>query len=251
MQFLNGDFGKGRYKLMTEPFSFTGCSAVFGQMTEIVRHGIEKWRDGDRVSLHESMMRLAINIITQTNFGAHFKDESNSRNLHRQYSSVIDDLDDVLNGLWSFGSGDEREIKFEENLRVFKSEMKNIVKEHRARKEDGDYNLAPFLDAIIDNLDDEDEIIHQAITFMIGGFHTTGTYMTWFLHFLSQRPDIQRKVRKEVRRVRVEEGFRGISDMRKLVYTSKVMNETLRFCKIGLFSERQAGVNILQRNWIS
>ena len=114
--------------MMTEPFSFSGCSAVFDQMTEIVGHHVGSWRDGDTVPLHESMMKLAINIITQTNFGAHFKDKTNSFNLHHQYSCVIDELDDVLNGLWTFGSGDEREVKFEQNLRIFKSEMKKIVK---------------------------------------------------------------------------------------------------------------------------
>ena len=240
LQFLNGEFGKGRYKMMTESFSFSGCSAVFGQITEIVGHHIGSWQDGEIVPLHESMMKLAIKIITQTNFGAHFKDETNSRNLHHQYSIVIDDLDDVLNGLWTFGSGDEREVMFEQNLRIFKAEMKKIVTEHRIRKEDGDYSLAPFLDTLLDNIDDEDEVVHQAITFMIGGFHTTGTYMTWLFYFLSQRPDIQRKVMKEVKRVRAEENFTTINDMRKLVYTRKVMNETLRFGKIGLFSERQA-----------
>ena len=209
-------------------------------MTEIANHHVGSWRDGDTVPLHKSMMKLAINIITQTNFGAHFKDETNSINLHHQYSSVIDELDDVLNGLWTFGSGDEREVKFEQNLRIFKKEMKKIVIEHRNRKGEGDYSLAPFLDALLDNLDDEDEIIHQAITFMIGGFHTTGTYMTWFFYFLAQRPDIQKKVREEVGRVREEEGFTTIHDMKNLVYTRKVMNETLRFGKIGLFSERQA-----------
>ena len=240
MQFLNGEFGKGRYKMMTEPFSFSGCSKVFNQMIEIVGHHVESWQDGDIIPLHESMMKLAINIITQTNFGAHFKDETNSRNLHHQYSSVIDDLDDVLNGLWTFGSGDEREGKFEQNLRIFKAEMKKIVTEHKIRREDGDYSLAPFLDTLLDNLDDEDEIVHQAITFMIGGFHTTGTYMTWLFYFLSQRPDIQSKVIEEVSRVRDGEGFTSISDMRKLVYTKRVMSETLRLGKIGLFSERQA-----------
>ena len=215
---------------------------MFDQMTEIVGHHVGSWSDGDTgtVPLHESMMKLAINIITQTNFGAHFKDKANSDNLNQQYSSVINELDDVLNGLWTFGSGDEREEKFEQNLRIFKNEMKKIVIEHRIRKGDGDFSLAPFLDMLLDNLDDEDEIIHQAITFMIGGFHTTGSYMTWFFYFLAQRPDIQRKVREEVRRVRDEEGFTGINDMKKLVYTRKVMSETLRYGKIGLFSERQA-----------
>ena len=225
---------------MTEPFSFSGCSAVFDQMTEIVGHHIGNWQDGDTVPLFESMMKLAIDIMSQTNFGAHFRDKTNSTYLRQKYSSVIDELDNVLNGLWNFGSGDEREVQFEQNLGIFKSEMKKIVTEHRNRKEEGDYSLAPFLDALLDNLDDEDEIIHQAITFMIGGFHATGIYLTWLLYFLAQRPDIQRKVREEVRRVRNEEGFKTNNDMGKLVYTRKVMNETLRYGKIGLFSERQA-----------
>ena len=113
--------------MMKEPFSFAGCSAVFNQMTEIVSHHVGSWRDGDTVPLHESMMMLAIDIITQTNFGAHFKDKTNSINLYHQYSSVIDELDDVINGHWMFGSGDEREVKFKQNLKVFKDEIKKIV----------------------------------------------------------------------------------------------------------------------------
>lgn len=58
------------------------------------------------------------------------------------------------------------------------------MKAHIDRKKSGDYDLAPFLDTVLDNIDDEDDIIHQAITFLIGGFHTSGTYMTWFFYNL-------------------------------------------------------------------
>jgi cytochrome P450 family 20 subfamily A len=180
MQFLNGDFGRNRYKLLSQPFGFAGCSQALDQMTRIVKEDISKWEDDDEVALHEEMMKIAINIITKTNFGCHFEDSRNCDILNDGYWKVINDLDDALLGLWSFGQGDAREKEFEKNLENFKLEIKNIVKAHVDKKIDGDYDLAPFLDAVLDNIDDEDDIIHQAITFLIGGFHTSATYMTWF-----------------------------------------------------------------------
>ena len=92
----------------------------------------------------------------------------------------------------------------------------------------------------MDNIeDDEDELLHQAITFMIGGFHTTGTYMTWFFYNLGLYEEIQNKVISEVKQIK-SDGFSSINDLQKLNYTRKVMNETLRFYKVGLFSERKA-----------
>ena len=111
---------------------------------------------------------------------------------------MIDALDDVVNGLWSFGSGDEREKEYEDNLAIFKDSMRQIVVEHRKQKSSGDYQKAPFLDMLIDNIDDEDEIVHQAITFIIGGFHTTGNYLTWFFYNLGCFQDIQTRVVDEV-----------------------------------------------------
>jgi len=240
MQFLNGNFGKSRYKMMSEPFSFSGCSQVFDQILDIIGEEVDTWKEGQPMPLHDTMMKIAINIITKTNFGSHFKNKENSDNLIKNYSSVIDDLDDVLNGSWSFGSGDEREELFHENLRIFKKEISRIVSEHRENRNAGDYNLAPFLDAIMDNIeDDEDELLHQAITFMIGGFHTTGTYMTWFFYNLGLYEEIQNKVISEVKQIKSDE-FSSINDLQKLNYTRKVMNETLRFYKVGLFSERKA-----------
>ena len=59
-------------------------------------------------------------------------------------------------------------------MQKFKDEIKTIVDAHKERRAVGDYTPAPFLDTVLDEIDDEDELISQAITFMIGGFHTTG-----------------------------------------------------------------------------
>ena len=43
----------------------------------------------------------------------------------------------------------------------------------------GDFERSPFLDALIDNASDEEEMASDAIGFVVGGFHTTGNFITW------------------------------------------------------------------------
>ena len=240
LQFQNGEFGRNRYKLLSQPFGFSGCCNALPHINEIVRDEVKTWKHGDKVELHESMMKLAIDIITKTNFGCHFKDANNGETLSKGYNSVMTDFDDALLGIWSFGKGDSREQEFEKNLENFKLNIKEIVKAHTDKKNSGDYDLAPFLDVVLENIDDEDDMIHQAITFLIGGFHTSGTYMTWFFYNLGLNPGIQDKVRQEIRTTLNGRGLQSMEDIEKLSYTKRVMDETLRHMKVGTFSERKA-----------
>ena len=66
----------------------------------------------------------------------------------------------------------------------------------------------------------------------------TGTFLTWFFYNNALREDIQEKVIKEVKETK-KDGFNSISDIEKLSYTKTVMDETLRFGKVGLFNERE------------
>ena len=64
-------------------------------------------------------------------------------------------------------------------------------------------------------------LLADAISLMLGGFHTTGNFMTWTLHYLSLYPDIQEKVFAELSEVFPEpEAEVDEADMKKLVYVS-------------------------------
>ena len=240
IQFLNGEFGRERFKFMSQPFGFSGCEKALGKISEIVKEDLSKWDVNGQVPLHEEMMKTAINIITKTNFGCHFQEERNSKILLEGYKNVFTDFDDALLGVWSFGQGDAREEDFNKNVQNFKNEIKRIVEAHIEVRNVGDYEPAPFLDALINNIDDQDEIVHHAITFMIGGFHTSGTMMTWFFYNLGLHPEIQEKVRSEIQETLNGDGIQSMGDMDKLIYTKNVLNETLRHVKLAPFSERKA-----------
>ena len=107
MTFLNGNFGRNRFRFMAQPFGFSGCEKALGKITEIVKKDIAKWDLNGEIDLHTEMMKTAINIIPKTNFGCHFQDKRNSK--------ILLDFDDALLGVWSFGQVDSREKEFEQN----------------------------------------------------------------------------------------------------------------------------------------
>ena len=75
-------------------------------------------------------------------------------------------------------------------------------KKFRARRDSGDYEKAPFLNTLLDHAGhDMEEVLSDAVSFMVGGFHTSGNFMCWVLHYLSIYPEIQERVFKEVSEV--------------------------------------------------
>ncbi len=62
----------------------------------------------------------------------------------------------------------------------------------------GDYELAPFLDSLLDNASDEEELVADAISFVVGGFHTTGNFLTWALYYLAINTEVQERVALEI-----------------------------------------------------
>ena len=75
-------------------------------------------------------------------------------------------------------------------------------------REEGDYEIAPLLDTIIDTAKNETESgeklsqeLGDVTAVAVGGFHTTGTVLTWMLYYLTIHPDIQEKVQEELESV--------------------------------------------------
>ena len=75
-------------------------------------------------------------------------------------------------------------------------------------REEGDYEIAPLLDTIIDTAKRETESgeklsqeLGDVTAVAVGGFHTTGTVLTWILYYLAIYPEVQEKVQEELKTV--------------------------------------------------
>ncbi|XP_077495651.1 cytochrome P450 3A14-like [Amblyomma americanum] len=87
-----------------------------------------------------------------------------------------------------------------------------------------------------------DEVIISAGTLCLAGFETMASSLSYVTFTLAQHPDVQEKVREEVRDAVREQGTLDYDTvMKKLNYLEQVMNETLRLYPPGLtFVTREA-----------
>ena len=94
-------------------------------------------------------------------------------------------------------------------------------------RQTGDYEIAPLLDTIIDTANSEvisgeklSQEVGDVTAVAVGGFHTTGTVLTWILYYLTIHPKIQEKVFKELVEVLGDEDVSGES-IKHLTYVNK------------------------------
>ncbi|KAF8575871.1 cytochrome P450 [Ramaria rubella] len=87
------------------------------------------------------------------------------------------------------------------------------------------------------------ELLAELTTLLIAGHETTAGSLTWALHELSTRPDIQAKIREEIKATRIRVGQRelGSTDFEAMPYLVAVIKETLRFHPIAFALTRMAG----------
>lgn len=67
----------------------------------------------------------------------------------------------------------------------------------------------------------------QALIFLLAGHETTGASLAFALHLLGRHPDVQQRVREEVRRVAAQRPI-DAADIELLAYTTQVLLETMR-----------------------
>ncbi|KAI0432481.1 cytochrome P450 [Xylaria sp. FL1042] len=78
----------------------------------------------------------------------------------------------------------------------------------------------------------DEELVDQMMTFLAAGHETTATAMTWAVYELAKRPEIQEKLRAEIReRLPSVDSDAGITslDIDHMPYLNAVCNEVLRF----------------------
>lgn len=236
LQFANGEHGKERYKLLSRPFSQATNQQLLPQVVKVTQGLFQQLPQ--QLPLHQTMMAVGITTITQCHFGGYCQKEDNVEQLQKAYQLVFDDFDDAILGKWTMGQGDSREHQMGKNLKNFKTIVGDMVRAHRARKDSGEYDAAPFLDNLLDHVDDEEDVISQAITFLVGGFHTTGMFLTFLFYYISLYPEVQEKMRSEIKSVLGDSDLQNYEQLEKLEYVRAVLDETLRLARVAIFSER-------------
>ncbi|GMT35351.1 hypothetical protein PFISCL1PPCAC_26648, partial [Pristionchus fissidentatus] len=115
--------------------------------------------------------------------------------------------------------------------------------EKRGDGDDEEADDAPFLDGLLDLLDQGlmsfEEVQNEVDTFVFAGHDTTSTTLGWLMWCLACNPQHQDKVYDEIlARVGEEDGFVSDDDIKHMPYLDMCIKETLRIYAVAPFTER-------------
>jgi cytochrome P450 len=202
---------------MNPAFGMQCFRDVLADLTGIVEHLIEDWRDGAAIDVNAAMRRLTMRLILRLMFSSTI-DERVALEMEAVFERMLRRLPLIL--ATAFLPGANRALLRSANI-VLDREVAAVVAARRAM-------ASPPADLLTHLLRCRDEagrpiddrlIRDQVVTTIFGGYEATATALHWMWLLLDKHPDVRDRVHVEV------DAAQGLED---LVYGRQVVSETLR-----------------------
>ncbi|KAK9062817.1 hypothetical protein SSX86_020007 [Deinandra increscens subsp. villosa] len=200
--------------------------------------------NGEDVELESLFSRLTLDIIGKSVFNYDFDSLTTDNGIVEAVYTVLREAEDRSVSpiptweipIWKDIS--PRQKKVNEALKLINTTLdeliaicKRMVDEEDVQFDEeymneSDPSILHFLLASGDDVSSK-QLRDDLMTMLIAGHETTAAVLTWTFYLLSKEPDIMSKLQNEVDAV-LGDRFPTMEDMKKLKYTTRVINESLR-----------------------
>ena len=226
-----GDFHRRQRRLAQPAFHKQRINSYADVMTEYAARARDRWVDGERLDIHQEMMRVTLAIVGKTLFGADV--ESEAQEIGEALNAIMQLFDRITIPFPQLMNS----LPLPSNYRFLKAHRRldktiyRIIGEHRAAGVDrGD-----LLSMLLLSQDEEGDggsmtdaqLRDEAMTIFLAGHETTANAMTWTWYLLSQNPEIEERLHREIDEV-LEGRLPAAEDVPQLRYTEMVFAESMR-----------------------
>lgn len=228
-----GDLWQKQRRLMQPLFQRKNLSALLPQIAMVGDQMLNRWQqlgDGAELNLSNEMMRLTLEVITQTMFG----------------TSVLDKIEQIapaLDTVLRFAAKSvlspvaiplaiptRTNTAFKRSMALLDEVIYGIIEARRTNPSDEHDLLNMLLEARDQETGEQmnpQQIRDEVITIFSAGHETTSNLLSWTLYLLAKHPTVLSKLRQEL-----DEMPAGITpehiDFQALSYTKAVLSESMR-----------------------
>ncbi len=225
-----GDFWR-RQRRLAQPAFHRDRIASYGEiMVEHAARLASKWQDGEVRDVHVDMMHLTLEIVAQTLFGANVGDHADDVGvaLHSVLAVAADPLELFLPILKRLPTPQRR--RFDSAIKKLDAIIYGVIEKRRASEAvEGSDLLSMLLHARDDDggrMSDK-QLRDECMTLFLAGHETTALNLSWTWLLLSQHPEVEAKLARELLDV-LGDRPATFADLPKLRYTGHVISESLR-----------------------
>ena len=222
-----------RQRRMIQPAFHRQRIAEYGKaMVEFGEKISNEWSDGETRDIDREMMRLTLNIVGKTLFGANVEDDSTEvgkamTTLVEMFNLMLLPFSEILEKLPL-----PHAIRFKKAKRTLDEVIYKIIEERRKSGEDKGDLLSMLLMAQDVEGDGtrmtDQQIRDECLTLFLAGHETTANALTWTWYLLSQNPEKEAKFHKELDACFADGHVPNFEDYARLPYTESVLAESMR-----------------------
>lgn len=225
-----GDFWR-RQRRLAQPAFHRDRIASYGEiMVEHAAGLASKWQDGEVRDVHVDMMHLTLEIVAQTLFGANVGDHADDVGvaLHSVLAVVADPLELFLPILKRLPTPQRR--RFDRAIEKLDAIIYGVIEKRRASEAVESNDL---LSMLLHARDDDGgrmsnkQLRDECMTLFLAGHETTALNLSWTWLLLSQHPEVDAKLARELKDV-LGDRPATFADLPNLRYTGHVIAESLR-----------------------
>ncbi|KAM9210120.1 cytochrome P450 3A8-like [Dugong dugon] len=214
----------------------------------VVKHLREEAQKGKPVTLKSIFGAYSMDVITSTSFGVNIDSLSNPQDPFVENVRMLLKLDILdpfifLIILFPFLTPICEALSISVFPRaVIDFFIKSVKTIKESRLKDNKMHRVDFLQLMIDSQNSKEtashkalsdmELIAQSIVFILAGYETTSTTLSFLMYLLATHPDIQQKLQKEIDAALPNKAPPTYDVMLQMEYLDMVVNETLRIFPI-------------------
>lgn len=224
------DFHRRQRRMMAPAFvhkRIADYAAVISARTEAAT---ARWADGATLDFSDAMMRLTLEVVGATLFGAEVGAEADEIGealtvAMKQASSALDAIIPIPPSVPTPGNRRAKEAVARLDETVYR-----LIRE---RRRDG-LDRGDFLSMLLLAQDEDDgstmtdvQVRDEAMNIFVAGHETTANALSWTFYLLAQHPEIRARLEREVDEVL---GGRApqLADLARLPYALQVFKEAMR-----------------------
>lgn len=262
-----GEFWRKQRKQMQPAFHQENIQSYGNVMVECAERMLATWGDGQELDVHQAMMRLTLDIVARTLFGA---------DVSEMFGQFGEALELMMKRYMAFASIAyllpptvplPKLPKMRRMVRGLDGLIYRLIAERRRNAE-----TAPTRDLLqlLVNARDDDgrqmsdvQLRDEMMTLFLAGHETTAIALSWTWYLLGQHPEVEARLLTELNNV-LGASAPSSADLRRLPYTEMVIKESMRLYPPAWGIGREArkpfdvggyhlpgGTNVLILQWLS
>jgi cytochrome P450 len=241
---IDGDFWLRERRMLQPAFHREQLGKLANVVTNVIHTFMEDWdrkaRGRQTLDMDDEMMRLTLTAIIKSMFGAPIDDKIQS--LSQAFTVASKFMLGRSQQMWAppLSVPVPRNVQYNRALKILNDNIFPLISEGRQHPRDDLLGMMLAMrDADTGEGISDKQARDEVVTIFFAGHETTAATMAWAFYLLSQHPEVEAKVRAEVRTV-LNGRSPTFADLPKLTYMQQVLNEVLRLYPAAYLFAREA-----------